>query len=241
MQTTVQEPRRRVFTCRTDRPGFQCYTQRVTLLLASANNGKVQEVRRILGEYGIDMMGLASDAQTTGIEIGESYSENALLKARHFHARTGLITIADDSGLEVSALDDRPGVHSARYAGAGATDRDRIQKLLREMEHVPTGRRDARFVCAAAIAWEGGERVFAGSVTGRILTEPSGVGGFGFDPLFHYEALDRTFAELSEEDKSRVSHRGQAFRCLALWLRESRESGLLDTTGMGDRMGLPKQ
>lgn len=208
------------------------------ILLASANQGKVSEVRRILGEQGIDVIGLASNARTAEIETGDTYADNALLKARHYYAETRVLTLADDSGLEVVALKGAPGIHSARYAGPGAADKDRIEKLLGELNHVPARDRRASFVCAAAIVWAGGERVFTGSVSGVLLTEARGSGGFGFDPVFYYEPLGRTFAELSEDEKARVSHRGQAFRRLALWLRES---GLLDTPGMGDRIDNPIQ
>ena len=217
-------------------PGAGCYTQPVRILLASANRGKVSEVRRILGEQGIDVIGLPSNARTTEFETGDTYSANALLKARHYYAQTRVVTLADDSGLEVAALGGAPGVHSARYAAPGATDNDRIEKLLRELDHVPARDRRAAFVCAAAMVWAGGERLFTGSASGVLLTEARGSGGFGFDPVFYYEPLGRTFAELSEDEKARVSHRGQAFRRLALWLRES---GLLDTPGMGDRIDDP--
>lgn len=206
------------------------------LLLATTNRGKINELKGILGEQQIELVGLDAADSTEEIETGATFVENALLKARHYHERTGLPTIADDSGLEVFALDGRPGVASARYAGPDASDADRIRKLLGELNGVSDEQRTARFVCAAALVWDGGEQVFEDEARGRILRVPRGAGGFGYDPVFLYEPLGRTFAELSESEKAEISHRGRAFRRLAAWLKAAR---VLDSAGSDARIKVP--
>ena len=206
------------------------------LLLATTNRGKISELKGILGEQRIELVGLDAADSTEGIETGATFVENALLKARHYHERTGLPTIADDSGLEVFALGGRPGVASARYAGPDASDADRIKKLLGELNGASDEQRAARFVCAAALVWDGGEQVFEDEARGHILREPRGAGGFGYDPVFLYEPLGRTFAELSESEKAEISHRGRAFRRLAAWLKAAR---VLDSPGSGARIKFP--
>jgi len=186
-----------------------------------------------MGERGIEIIGLSDSASTERIETGSTFSENALLKARYYHRLSELPTVADDSGLEVQALGNAPGVYSARYAGAIANDADRIAKLLEEMKNVPPQQRSARFVCAAAIVWKGGERVFMGDARGVILNNPRGVNGFGYDPVFFYEPLGKTFAELTPSEKAKASHRGRAFRQLSAWLNES---DVLDTQGSSDKI-----
>jgi len=208
----------------------------VRILLASTNKGKIEELRRILGEHGLEVAGLSGEMLTEEIETGATFEENALLKARHYHSLTGRPVIADDSGLEVDALGGRPGIHSARYGGPGASDADRIMKLLDEMKNVTPGHRGARFVCAAAVVWGEGERVFVEEARGHIIQAPRGEEGFGYDPVFYYPPLGRTFAELSGEEKSAVSHRGLAFHRLAGWLNRK---GLLDTIGSSDRINNP--
>ncbi len=202
------------------------YTEQMRLLVATTNRGKMLELSRLLDEYGLEVEALGGAASTEEIETGSTFAENALLKARHFHNLTGLPTIADDSGLEVEALGGAPGIHSARYGGPLATDSDRYKKLLDELKDVPVEKRAARFVCAAAFCWEGGERVFTDEARGAILGQPRGRDGFGYDPVFYYQPLERTFAELTAEEKAEVSHRGRAFRRLAGWLKQS---GVLDT------------
>jgi XTP/dITP diphosphohydrolase len=206
------------------------------LLLATTNRGKISELKRILSEQQIDILGLDAGASTEEIETGITFMENALLKARHYHRLTGLPTIADDSGLEVARLDGRPGIASARYAGPQASDAERLEKLLGELRDVPDEARAARFVCAAAFVWDGGEQVFEDEVRGVILHTPRGAGGFGYDPVFFYEPLGKTFAELTEVEKAEVSHRGRAFRRLAAWLGSAR---VLDTPKPDDKIKLP--
>jgi XTP/dITP diphosphohydrolase len=203
------------------------------VLLATTNRGKMSELRGILAAEGIEVMSLGKLASSEEIETAATFAENALLKARHYHRLRGLPTIADDSGLEVEALAGAPGIYSARFGGLGASDTDRIAILLDAMKNLPRERRQARFVCAAAIVWEGGERVFLGEAQGVILTQACGANGFGYDPVFYYEALGKTFAELSSSEKAEVSHRGRAFRRLAAWLKES---GALDTARSSDKI-----
>ena len=204
------------------------------LLLATTNPGKIRELRLMLGELPVDLLGLETADSTDEIETGVAFAENALLKARHYHragrsrANRGgdLVTIADDSGLEVEALGGRPGIGSARYAGPEASDADRIAKLLGELKEVPSPRRGARFVCVAAAVWDGGERTFTGEARGRLLAAPRGTGGFGYDPLFLYEPLGKTFAELTELEKAAISHRGRALHDLVVWLKKTLETGI---------------
>jgi XTP/dITP diphosphohydrolase len=203
------------------------------VLLATRNRGKIAELEPLLADKGIEVVGLGALASDEDIETGSTFAENALLKARHYQHLTRMMTVADDSGLEVEALGGAPGIRSARYGGAAGTDHDRVIKLLREMEGVAAARRGARFFCAAAVVWDGGERVFTGEARGSLLAAPRGEGGFGYDPIFYYEPLGKTFAELTREEKAEVSHRGQAFRRLAGWLKQS---GLLDSASPSDKI-----
>jgi XTP/dITP diphosphohydrolase len=155
------------------------------------------------------------------VEDGETFEENALKKARVMAYSTGIVTLADDSGLCVDALDGRPGVHSARYAGDNASDEEKYLRVLEEMEGVPDSGRSARFVCALAlVAPDGDEKLFRGVCEGRITREPRGSSGFGYDPIFYFEEAGCTFAEMDRESKNRVSHRGRALRQFADFLRK---------------------
>ena len=203
------------------------------VLLATTNQGKLIELKEIMSDLGVEVTGLRDPAATEGIETGSTFAENALLKARYYHELFGVPAIADDSGLEVEALGGAPGIRSARYAGSNASDSDRVRRLLNEMKGLPPPRRGARFVCAAALVWQGGEKVFLDEATGVILENPRGANGFGYDPVFFYEPLAKTFAELTPSEKAGVSHRGRAFRKLAAW---ASASGALDTLGSGDRI-----
>src|SRR5262245_11412572 len=194
------------------------YTMRV--LVATTNRGKLKEIKGVLTESGYLILGLDDlDATAEPDETGTTFGENALIKARYYHSLTGLVTVADDSGLEVEELAGAPGVKSARYAGPDASDRDRIEKLLDALQDRPESRRAARFVCAAGIVWNQGQRLFVEQVRGSILTEPRGFNGFGYDPVFYYPQSHKTFAELRMDEKSRISHRGRAFQRLADWLK----------------------
>jgi XTP/dITP diphosphohydrolase len=182
------------------------------LLLATRNQGKKREIEAFLAAGGLSLRLLSladADVGDDVEETGETFAANARLKADAYSRRTGLDTLGDDSGLEVFALDGRPGVRSARYAGGGASDDERIAKLLAEMAGMSDRR--ARFVAAVCISRAGAPLAsFSGSVAGEILEAKRGAGGFGYDPLFFYPPLAKTFAELSLAEKNRVSHRARA-------------------------------
>jgi XTP/dITP diphosphohydrolase len=189
-----------------------------SLVLGTRNPHKVREIARLLESAGISVEPLPSDVQLPS-ENGASFADNALPKARTAAARTGRPAIADDSGIEAEALGGAPGVHSARYAGDQATDEQNLAKLLREAP--PDSR--LRYVCALAYVdpRHGEERVFFGYCHGHLAASPRGTGGFGYDPAFvPDQGLDaRTMAELSDREKDAISHRGQAVRAFASWLR----------------------
>jgi XTP/dITP diphosphohydrolase len=187
------------------------------LVLSTRNPHKVREVGRVLAPFGIAIEGLPADVELPP-EAGETFAENAVLKARAAARATGRPAIADDSGIEAEALGGRPGVRSARYAGLQATDEENLAKL---MDEAPAGSR-LRYVCALAYAEPGGdERVFFGECAGSMSPERRGSGGFGYDPAFIPEDdPQRTMAELSESEKDAISHRGRALRALAAWLQE---------------------
>ncbi|MHB8763997.1 MAG: XTP/dITP diphosphatase [Deferrisomatales bacterium] len=182
------------------------------LLVATRNRGKLRELEALLGPHGVQVLGLADlDGVPEVEEDGDTFLANARKKARTLADATGLPALADDSGLAVEALGGRPGVWSARYAGPAATDADNNRKLLAELAGVPPGERGAAFECALVLALPGGgERTAAGRLSGRILAEPRGTGGFGYDPLFAVDGPDLTLAELSLEAKNRLSHRARA-------------------------------
>ncbi len=182
------------------------------MLAATGNWGKLLEIRNFLSEF-IENIRPASDFPgfPEVIEDGETFEQNALKKARAGVLHTGLPALADDSGLVVDALDGRPGVLSARFAGEKGGDAANNAKLLSELASVAAERRTAAFVCAMAfVTPEGEERIFTGRIGGKILFEPIGGKGFGYDPLFLPDGFDRTMAELEIEEKNRISHRGEA-------------------------------
>ncbi|MBM3190468.1 MAG: XTP/dITP diphosphatase [Chloroflexi bacterium] len=182
------------------------------LLIATRNPGKKAEYAAILADFGLELVTLADLGIEADVdETGSTFAENALLKARAYAGLSGLLTLADDSGLEVDALDGAPGIRSARYAGPGATDQERYQQLLRALDGVPDERRGARFRCAIALVWpDGREEIVEGTCEGRITHEPRGTHGFGYDPVFHVLGYGCTMAELSPETKNRISHRARA-------------------------------
>jgi XTP/dITP diphosphohydrolase len=187
---------------------------RYKLLLATNNEAKVGEYRDLLRDLAFELVTSAELGMVNIVnEVGESLEENARLKATASAARSQLLALADDSGLEVDALGGEPGRLSARYAGEKASDRDRISYLLAKLEGVPWERRSARFRCVIAIATPEGKVEFcSGGCLGIITFEPRGEGGFGYDPIFYLPELGRTMAELTLEIKNQVSHRGQAAR-----------------------------
>jgi XTP/dITP diphosphohydrolase len=184
------------------------------LLLATNNKAKVREYRSLFQNLPFGLATLADQGITTKVsEVGGTLEENARLKATILAAESQLLALADDSGLEVDALGGEPGRLSARYAGEGASDRDRIDYLLAKLKGVPWERRSARFRCVIAIATPEGEvEICSGECQGFIAFEPKGRRGFGYDPVFYLTGLDKTMAELTLEAKNRVSHRGKAAR-----------------------------
>lgn len=188
-----------------------------TVVLATRNEKKLAELRRVLSVDGIDVLGLADVAAYPEPEESEpTFEGNALLKARACVAATGLPALADDSGLSVDALGGMPGVRSARWAGPGATDADNLNLLLRQLADVPEGKRQARFVCVLALALpDGRTEVVRGEVFGQLTMWARGEGGFGYDPIFLPDGHDRTTAEMSAQEKDAISHRGHAIRAMA--------------------------
>jgi XTP/dITP diphosphohydrolase len=186
------------------------------LVFATTNRGKLREVAEILAADGVTVVGIADVApEWRVVEDGATFAANARIKALDLARRTGLPALGDDSGLEVDALDARPGVRSARYAGEDASDAENVALLLRELRDVPEGARGAAFRCALALAWPDGTLVEAdGRCTGRIAHAPRGSGGFGYDPVFVDPASGRTFGELSAETKNAFSHRRRALDAL---------------------------
>jgi XTP/dITP diphosphohydrolase len=195
-----------------------------TVVIASTNPGKIAEVRQIMA--GLPLVLLTSDEVGGWPEIeetGDTYLANALLKAHAVAAVTGKVALADDSGIEVDALDGAPGVRSARFSGAQASDEDNNAKLIEALAGVPSERRGARYRCVAVLVTPDGEEIAGiGSCEGRIGFEPRGTGGFGYDPWFIPERESRTMAELTAEEKHAISHRGKALRGLADKLRDLR-------------------
>ncbi len=193
------------------------------LVLATRNPGKVRELGKMLSDRRtIELLSMKDFPEAPEvIEDGATYRDNARKKAIHVAEYTGFPALADDSGLEVDALDGAPGVHSARYAGSGASDADRISKLLAAIKDAPEGERTARFKCAVAIAQpKSCTDVVIGVCEGSIIREPRGTGGFGYDPIFVPQGYDLTFAELGENVKNRISHRAKALK-MALKLIEN--------------------
>jgi len=182
------------------------------LLIATHNPGKKREYTSLLKGLDLELVTLDELGITTAIkEDGASYAENALLKARGYATATGLPTLADDSGLEVDALDGAPGLRAARFAGPGATDEQRYLLLLERLRGLPDQQRTARFRCVIALAWpDGRAETTEGTCEGRIIREPRGKHGFGYDPVFYVPEYGCTMAELPPEIKNRISHRARA-------------------------------
>jgi XTP/dITP diphosphohydrolase len=191
------------------------------MVLATNNQGKARELNAMLAGLDVEFVAQGSLGVAAVEETGKSFAENAVLKARHAAATTGLPAVADDSGLEVDALGGAPGIYSARYAGPGARDMDNLLKLLAELRGLPEVKRSARFRCAIAYLKAPGvePQVFEAAWEGRILDAPRGSNGFGYDPVFWVPEKDCASAELPPAEKNRLSHRGRAFAQLAAHLR----------------------
>lgn len=191
-------------------------------LIATSNKGKINEFNEIMGKLGIKAVSVYDRYKDFVMpeETGNTFEENAKLKADTAYDFTKSCVVADDSGLEVDALNGAPGIYSARYAGENATDEDNIKKLLNQLSGVGQKYRTARFVCVLCCVLPGGERIFSrGECEGRISETVAGEGGFGYDPIF-LTAEGKTFAELPGDEKNRISHRGIALRKLYLKLSD---------------------
>lgn len=186
------------------------------IVLASGNQGKLREFTQLLAPLSIEILTQSELGVSEAAETGLSFIENAIIKARNACAQTGLPAIADDSGIEVDALQGAPGIYSARYAGEQATDSDNIEALLKALNGVPASERNARFQCVVVYmrhAKDPTPLICQGTWHGQILSEAAGDGGFGYDPVFFVPETDCSAAELSSQQKHAISHRGQAMRC----------------------------
>ncbi len=192
------------------------------LLVATGNAGKLKEIRSLLADCPIEIIGLDQlQDPPEVVEDGATFAANACKKAREMAAFSQILTLADDSGLVVDGLDGAPGVYSARYAGEQGNDAANNRKLLEEMASLPDNERQAAFHCVMALAWPDGRcETFTGTVSGIILHEKRGAGGFGYDPLFLVPEYGKTTAELPLDIKNRISHRGNALRQVIPLLRE---------------------
>ncbi|WON77854.1 XTP/dITP diphosphatase [Serratia sp. UGAL515B_01] len=194
------------------------------VVLATGNPGKVRELADLLADFGLDVIAQTDLGVDSAEETGLTFIENAILKARHAAQITGLPAIADDSGLAVDALGGAPGIYSARYAGADASDQQNLEKLLVALQDVPQGKRNAQFHCVLVYmrhAEDPTPLVFHGSWAGEIAFASAGNGGFGYDPIFYVPELNCTAAELTRDEKSAVSHRGKALKLMLEAMRNA--------------------
>jgi XTP/dITP diphosphohydrolase len=193
------------------------------IVLASSNPGKVREINQLLADLDLQVQPQSEYGVEDAEETGLTFVENAILKARNAAQHTGLPAIADDSGIEVDALNGAPGIYSARFAGAGASDQDNLEKLLTDMQGIPEAGRSARFQCLLVYlrhATDPTPLICQGTWEGRILAEPRGEHGFGYDPVFYVPTHDCSSAELPPQVKNILSHRGQALRKLVSALQD---------------------
>ncbi len=199
------------------------------LVLATKNTGKVEELKALLADMDVRVLSLRDFPDMPEVEeTGETFAENAEIKASTVARTTGKLTLADDSGLEVDALGGRPGVQSARFGGPGASDRDKYLKLLELLEGVPDEARTARFRAAVCIATPEGETVIVeGACEGVIAHEPAGEGGFGYDPIFYIPECGQTMAEIPSDVKNRISHRARAMHLAKRVLQQYLATGRL--------------
>lgn len=185
------------------------------IVIASNNKGKIREFKELLGGFGFEVISMSEAGFTSEIvEDGDTFERNAQIKARAVFAAVKSPVLADDSGLEIEYLNGAPGVYSARYAGENATDKDRCDKVLREMENAPDGKRGARFVCSICLKFSENEEYHVnGIVSGFIGRKPLGNNGFGYDPIFMLNDTE-SMATIGEDKKNRISHRAKAFEML---------------------------
>lgn len=193
------------------------------IIAATKNKGKIKEIQEILSPLGFEVISQHQAGYDLDIlETGDTFEKNALIKARALAMICDEHVLADDSGLCIDALDGRPGIYSARYAGEGASDADKVTKILCEMDGIKD--RDAKFVTSVAFIFPDGEELTAsGEVLGHITRTPSGTNGFGYDPIFYSEELLKTFADASDDEKNSVSHRGRALTALCEKLKKRME------------------
>lgn len=192
------------------------------IVIATQNKGKIKEFKQMLEKYRINVLSLADFTHISFPEVeetGTTFVENAKIKAEAYRKLLNKPVLADDSGLVIDALDGRPGVYSARYAGEAATDEENIDKVLDEMQDIELSKRTARFVAVLALAIPNSETLFfEGACEGVIAESPRGENGFGYDPIFVPKGSNRTMAELSSEEKNRISHRYHALEKMKIWL-----------------------
>ena len=209
------------------------------LLVATTNPHKLREIRGLLAGADVGLIGLdALPPLAEPDETGHTFQENARLKARYYAEASGMLTVAEDSGLVIEALDGEPGVRSARFLRHDATYPERFEEIFSRLAARPDRPRIARFVCALAVV-SGSSVVFetAGTIEGEITTEPRGGAGFGYDPIFYYPPYRATLAEVTEDEKLRVSHRGQAFSAMRCWLENRWEDGSSQDSPLPRRLG----
>ena len=202
------------------------------LLVATTNPGKLREIRTLMSGVPLELVSLADiPSIAEPAETGTTFEENARLKARYYAERTGLLTVAEDSGLVVDALDGEPGVRSARFLRPDAPYPERFEEIFRRLDERPEEPRTARFVGALACV-DDGHVIYETTevVEGEVANAPHGTGGFGYDPIFYYPPFRRTLAEVSEAEKMRVAHRGVAFRAFAAWLKSESQGSPLQSS-----------
>lgn len=191
--------------------------------MATKNSGKIMELKKLLADLPIELLSLKDFSDVIEVEeTGSTFAENAALKAQNYTLQTGIMSLADDSGLEVTSLNGAPGVFSARYAGENVSDKTGIEKLLEEISQTRNENRAARFVCAMAIANKNGVIIYAAEefCEGAIAFEPRGSNGFGYDPVFIPAGFNKTFGEISGTIKQKISHRGRASIKIIRYLRD---------------------
>lgn len=193
-----------------------------TIIIATKNKGKVKDFEEMFSQYNIQVKSLYDFPEIEDVkETGKTFEENAKLKAEEICKVVGQPVLADDSGLMIDALDGRPGVYSARYAGEEKSDQKNIEKVLQELKGVEDSERTARFYCALAVATPNEETVLvSGTCDGKITEVPTGENGFGYDPVFYLEEKDKTMAQLTKEEKNQISHRANALNKLELVIKE---------------------
>jgi XTP/dITP diphosphohydrolase len=193
------------------------------IIIATKNKGKLEEMKQLLALFPCDVISLADAGISDDIaESGSTFEENAMIKAKSVWKATGETVLADDSGLEVDFLDGAPGVYSARFAGAGATDEENNKKLLNALAGIPEEKRTARYVCVIAVVFPSGRSVTVkGTCEGYIAMKPEGSNGFGYDPLFYFPGYGLTMAQMDPEMKNSISHRGVAMRKLLEKLKQA--------------------